>query len=209
MISMRKWFKKPKVYDVQVYGKLPFYKDYITVVNLNESVEWRDWMLNVFNDKDAIIPEGLWGFLFQHTGNSAPVAGIIEQSSDGIREFPFSLFAVLEKMRLKDKDIWISINHIIENMNNVRSSLKNVNKIEVCYQKLAGQCVTIDEDSINIRTAENDQTDDLISLLPENDSKWPIFFIIPELIGNVKMVSDSHTSGTEMMEKWKQLQNKC
>jgi hypothetical protein len=85
-------------FTLQAFGKLPLYMDYITVVRTPEARQWQNYLLQIAGAGGAKIPEGRWRFLYRAEETAPLVAGVIEQSSDGKREFPFSLFLVLKSL---------------------------------------------------------------------------------------------------------------
>ncbi len=197
-----KWFiNKNKTYRVQVYGKLPVYKDYINVVTRAESMTWRNWMLNTFDSENAKIPDGLWGFIFQGTGRSAPVAGLIEQSSDGIREFPFSLFSVMEKVSLADKTLWHQIVEIIKQLTLLRAELKKAKQIETFYDIIATNMLCVTKNN----SSENRSSCDFQRQLLDSQNMPPLFFVLPDLSGSLGFSANATDSGRDIMNKWSAL----
>jgi hypothetical protein len=91
LARLKQLFSGPREYPVEIFGKLPCYQDYISLVTSPASVHWRDWLLERFRDT-SLPPEGLWPFIYQHRKNGEVVIGMVRASSDGLREFPFSLF---------------------------------------------------------------------------------------------------------------------
>ena len=85
---------KKNALPVETYGKLPCYQDYISVVLTPEANQWRSWLLTAFAG-ETMPPQGLWPFIYQPRKNTRAVIGFIQASSDGRRQFPFSLFAVV------------------------------------------------------------------------------------------------------------------
>jgi hypothetical protein len=95
LTRLKNLFSGPQAWPVETFGKLPCYQDYISLVTTKASVHWRDWLLAQFRG-DTVPPEGLWPFVFQHQKNGMLVVGLIQASSDGLREFPFSLFVACD-----------------------------------------------------------------------------------------------------------------
>jgi len=129
---MKIWniFNKSEKMLLQAFGKLPFYKDYIAVLYGKESIGWRDWLVNTFGNKQK-PPEGKWYFIFKNSKKSKLILGIMKASSDGMREFPFTLFACCKNpnsgLLLK---IWEELEFVwdeilsIDNITNFYSFLK-------------------------------------------------------------------------------------
>lgn len=86
-------FSGERAWPVECFGKLPCYQDYISLVITKGASPWRDWLLTNFRHT-ILIPAGVWRFVFEPQKNGEPVVGLIQASSDGRREFPFSLFVV-------------------------------------------------------------------------------------------------------------------
>jgi len=93
LTRLKKIFFRQTAHPVETYGKLPCYKDYISIVMTAGAAQWRTWLLESFQGK-IMPPPGIWHFIYQHQKNADPVVGVITASSDGIRQFPFTLFTV-------------------------------------------------------------------------------------------------------------------
>lgn len=99
---------KLEAYALHLYGKLPIYKDFITSGFTEEgSKDFRDWLGNGFSRRWSVLDEykgteiPLHTFLFALPGGKRSVAGALWGSHDegGLRQFPFTLFAVLPQGR--------------------------------------------------------------------------------------------------------------
>ena len=95
---------KMETYPLHLYGKLPIYKDFISSGFTEEgSKDFRDWLGNGFSRRWSLLEEykgveiPLHTFLFALPGGKRSVAGALWGSHDegGLRQFPFTLFAVV------------------------------------------------------------------------------------------------------------------
>lgn len=95
---------KLETYPLHLYGKLPIYKDFISSGFTEEgSKDFRDWLGNGFSRRWSLLEEykgveiPLHTFLFALPGGKRSVAGALWGSHDegGLRQFPFTLFAVV------------------------------------------------------------------------------------------------------------------
>src|SRR5215470_3109326 len=88
-------------YPLQAYGKLPIYKDFISVGLTDPAArEFRQWIDRGYSYRwaeneayrETIIPSH--GFLLRLPDSRACVAGVLWGSSDegGLRTFPFAVF---------------------------------------------------------------------------------------------------------------------
>jgi len=132
----KKIFKKNnEQLHLQAFGKLPFYKDFISIVSDRESIVFREFLLNEF--KVPLKPiENSTPFIFNATPKKLLV-GMIENSTDGLREFPFSLMVSLNKNNCQLLKVW-------EELTFIRNELKKINDINECYQLLKGKTIQID-----------------------------------------------------------------
>jgi hypothetical protein len=96
------FFKKNPVttYTVEVFGKIPFYRDYLSTVQSKEGRQWKDWILSNYGRRIQ-VPKKKSRFLFHYKKTGRVVVGIISDSSDGTREFPFSVFVILKRKNVQ------------------------------------------------------------------------------------------------------------
>ncbi|MFN7987839.1 MAG: TagF domain-containing protein [Thermoanaerobaculia bacterium] len=99
---------KLETYPLNVYGKLPIYKDFISSGFTEEgSKDFRDWLGNGFSRRWSLLEEykgseiPLHTFLLPLPGGKRSVAGTLWGSHDegGLRQFPFTLFSVVPQGR--------------------------------------------------------------------------------------------------------------
>lgn len=97
-----------EAFGLNLYGKLPIYKDFISSGFTEEgSKEFRDWLGNGFSRRWSLLEEykgaeiPLHTFLLPLPGGRRSVAGALWGSHDegGLREFPFTLFSVVPQGR--------------------------------------------------------------------------------------------------------------
>ena len=188
-------FTKKRKGTVECFGKLPFYRDFISVATTNEAVQWKNWLLNFAGKKYPPLPKGLWPFIFRSSSNSDMLVGLIEDSSDGIREFPFSIFCTASNR----KSLFYSdtLRAIWENLKNVRENINEIDDINPLYSLLRGKVFTYEDgtsatDTVpfsEILSARNNTSRPLLLItndLPEQhwhllyDSQGTIDFFIKE-----------------------------
>lgn len=131
------------IFRLDAYGKLPFYNDYIAIITSPSALQWQSWLLDNFGRVEMRIPPGRWPFIFQMSQKSEPVAGIIEDSSDGIREFPFSLFTACGKAVQNfhiQRDMLIGL---WQRIHGYREELVLVENINDCYGVVRGKTFQI------------------------------------------------------------------
>jgi hypothetical protein len=102
------FFKKNPVttYTVEVFGKIPFYRDYLSTVQSKEGRQWKEWILSNYGRRIQ-VPKKKSRFLFHYKKTARVVVGIISDSSDGKREFPFSVFVILKRKNVQRQCIQI------------------------------------------------------------------------------------------------------
>ncbi len=184
---------------LEVYGKLPFYQDYIAVLSTPESAAWKSWLLGFAGREGIRLPPGRWWFLFRQARKSALIAGIIEHSSDGIREFPFSLFISLAgiKTGLLPAAALITWRVLLKE----RQALDGLTSIEQCYQQMRGR-------QILIEPPKGDKIPKLADALADaGDENRPLFLVCPDQSGLMQPVV-FHGSEALFMEKWSALSEK-
>ncbi|MFZ5764382.1 MAG: hypothetical protein ACOY4H_02155 [Thermodesulfobacteriota bacterium] len=157
---------------LEAYGKLPFYQDYIAVLSSPEAVAWKGWLLAFAGRPGIRLPPGRWPFLFRQQRKGPALAGIIEQSSDGIRQFPFSLFVSLAGIRTGLLPAAAPLAWRL--LDRERRELEKIVSIEECYSRLRGRQVTIEPVK---GTAEPQLADALDNT---EKSSGPLFLICPQ-----------------------------
>ena len=96
------FFKKNPVttYTVEVFGKIPFYRDYLSTVQSKEGRQWKEWILSNYGRRIQ-VPKKKSRFFFNYKKTGRVVVGINSDSSDGTREFPFSVFVILKRKNVQ------------------------------------------------------------------------------------------------------------
>lgn len=196
---LKKFFPGKTDYPVETYGKLPCYKDYISVVITEGAVQWRAWLLDSFQGK-IMPPEGKWYFIYQHRQGADPVVGVIQASSDGLRQFPFSLFTVCRRgsgrKGLCSRPIAISIWQQLEDM---YQPLIGVGDIQAFYAQVYGKKISplMGQDS---------------NLAPEfefsgnREGEWPQMLVAATRdAGMLHLIKDGRTTNEEFVRNWQGL----
>lgn len=169
MSILQNLFGSRKTAALEVYGKLPFYQDYIAVLSTADGVAWKSWLLGFAGRQGVRLPPGRWLFLFRRTRKSPLTAGIIEPSSDGIREFPFSLFVSLDgiKTGLLPAAALTTWRLLLKE----RGALDGVSSIDQCYQQIRGR-------QLLLEPAKEEQNPQLAAALGATpDGNRPLFLI--------------------------------
>ena len=137
------FLEKTKEIHVCSFGKLPIYQDYINVVPDAAGNAWKTWLLNSFGHDDIDIPPGVWPFCFRPAGMSDFLVGVVEPSSDGIRQFPFSLYVVWDdKKGLRE---WGGLHELWDRLVSLRGELLTHQTIEGFYQILGGKTLVMEK----------------------------------------------------------------
>lgn len=164
---------------MEAFGKLPFYQDYITLASSPEAMTWKTWLLQFAGREKHRVPSGKWPFLFQNAQKSKFLIGIIEDSTDGIREFPFSLFCVLPQKGIHSApDIWQALTAI-------RSNLDDLVTIDTFYQRLRGKQIPL---SVKDKTQRK-------FIVADTNLYWPRLTVCP-----IGLHSQQHLSLTPRTE---------
>ncbi len=187
-------------YMVEVYGKLPFYKDYINTIASPSGSLWQEWMLKVFGQKNTLIPEGIWHFLFFPAKDAPLITGIIMQSSDGLRNFPFSLFVPLGKSGIKNELKWAQLFAVRDGLLQIYKALYTVSDIDDFYQTLSGQKLETSKKEIKSGYLSLVDVPDLKPFTRALDNEFPIFTIIST--DRITGLSKANFSGSEIIDEW-------
>ena len=195
------YFKKYRKLKIQVFGKLPIYKDYISIITQTEAIKWKDWLLKNFRHRDE-LPAGRWPFIFQFSNKSSClVVGLIEKSSDGQRVFPFSLFVVWYKTGINKNDFLERFNFILKHLETIRNELEKIKNINECYEHLKGRMLHIENKQCKGKLQKT--SFNLKSFYPNHKNAWPLLFVWPKTKGKQCFVMDKNTS---IFKKFKELE---
>lgn len=198
LTGFKRLFSRKMEYPVETYGKLPCYKDYISIVTTDGAVQWRSWLLEIFQGK-CNPPAGVWRFIYQHRKDSDPVVGIILASSDGLRLFPFSLFTVCRKAsgqnelcpQLLAVSIW-------QQLEDIYRSLLGVTDIQDLYAQLYGRKLSPSPDDV----AYTGQP----GCFYHGRGEWPQILIAdPRNSGLLYLVKEGATGIDTFLRNWQQL----
>ena len=196
--------KRNKKFHLETYGKLPFYNDYISIITSSEATAWKNWLLNTFGTDGRNIPKGNWPFIFQFSKSSNLIVGLIEESSDGIRNFPFSLFSVYKAVRSSKPYNCESFIDLWKTLIEIRNHLASVPSIEDCYNLLRGKIITLPANK-NIAGSKGDEQQTVIF---DNTVERPFLTVFkPDGKNNFQMLMTADTSPTGLIENWRHLAN--
>jgi hypothetical protein len=187
-------------YMVEVYGKLPFYKDYINIIASTETSLWQEWLLNVFGQKNTLIPQGIWHFLFFPAKDAHLVTGLIMQGSDGLRNFPFSLFVSLGRQAIKNQLKWAELFAIRDHLIEIYKTVYTASDIDGFYRTLSGTSVETNRKNIKSGYLKSVRLPDLTPLIRGQDSEFPVFSILEK--SGLSCLSKGSLSGKEIISNW-------
>ncbi len=190
-------------YTVETYGKMPFYKDYINVITSPEAGLWQEWLLEVFGEKGALIPGGIWHFLFCPAKGAHLVMGIIVQGSDGLRNFPFSLFVTLNKPTIKTQMKWAELFVIKDRLTGIYNALCRAEDIDSCYTILSRHTLEIHKSDIKSMCSILETLPDLNPFINDTDDGFPVFSILSEY--GITGLSRGSVSGHALCREWEKL----
>ncbi len=197
LTGLKKIFFGRKDHPVETYGKLPCYKDYISVVLTDGAAQWRTWLLESFQGK-SMPPEGIWPFIYEHRKNSDLVIGVISASSDGIRQFPFTLFTVCRRARKglcsrsQARSIWQELEQLYR-------QLVVSEDIQSFYSQLRGKKISplIEKE---IPDAEKHE------FFYNREGEWPRMLVAGKHdSGTLHLVKDGRTTHEEFIQNWQSL----
>jgi TagF N-terminal domain, Type VI secretion system-associated len=199
LVSLKKLFSRKMDCAVETYGKLPCYKDYISVVITDGAAQWRAWLLESFQGT-FMPPEGVWHFIYQHRKNSDVVVGIIQASSDGLRQFPFSLFTVCSrgsgKGGLCSRPIAVSIWQQLEGMTR---QLLGAGDVQAFYAGLYGKRIS--------PITGKDHTDaEEFDFSCNREGEWPQMLVAETRDARkLHLIKDGKTTNEEFAQNWQGL----
>jgi hypothetical protein len=202
-----------KKYTLQAYGKLPLYSDYISVLADDTGNKWRVWLLKTFGRDGMRLPAGRWPYAFCPSPGASIVVGLIEDSSDGIREFPFSLFAVYPPDRQNGWYNWDRLIMIWDQLDRLRSQLTEVESIDACYHLLQARSIELSDGYVGKKTTGQGPVKNNINpkeeigyLSIQYDGIWPLLLGAPGLQSyQMHLLSDDQTEPGEILSNWDRL----
>jgi hypothetical protein len=184
---------------LQGFGKLPFYKDYISIVSSPEALEWRDWLLDIFGEKNRRVPGGAWPFIFRPSPGSGVAVGMIMPGTDGVREFPFSLFSVLKYKGVEARG---AIPRIWDDLKAALNDLDGIEDIDACHFLIRSRSLSMDWKNESGDGGPNRFCDRLLF----GDHARPLFMAFPDLSGSGALVYDGGSADT-FLKAWKGLRD--
>jgi hypothetical protein len=200
LATLKKFFSGKADCTVETYGKLPCYKDYISVIFTTGAAQWRTWLLESFQGK-SMPPEGVWPFIYQYRKNADLVIGLIQASSDGLREFPFTLFVVCSRGSkrggLCSRSLAVSIWQELESL---RQQLIDAKDIQDFYTRLSGKRISLSGKNIN-NTGLEDQD---FSCTWQGD--WPQMLVVGTRDARMlHLVRAGGMTNEEFVQNWQRL----
>lgn len=196
LTSLKKVFGGTLKFIVETYGKLPFYKDYIAVVTSGPALQWKSFLLDNFGQDGMKIPQGRWPFIFQAAPRADLVVGFIEASSDGIREFPFSIFTVCKSGRGEIPYCQETVSGIWQKLYAIRKRLASVQDIGECYGIIRGRTILVEVGKKNVQG----------EFRVDRSGDWPRLLVAK--IGaplELFMIKDAYTSPHGFIDNWNAL----
>jgi hypothetical protein len=200
LASLKKYFPGKVDCPVESYGKLPCYKDYISVIATAGAAQWRSWLLENFQGEN-MPPDGVWPFIYQFRKNADPVVGLIQASSDGLREFPFTLFVVCGKGSgrggLCSRPMALSIWRDLEIL---RQQLIEARDIQEFYARFTGKRVSLAvKQSKSVEGEEQE-----FSCSGEGD--WPHMLVAGTWdAGILHLIKEGRTTHQDFFLNWQRL----
>ena len=200
LASLKKFFPGKRDCSVETYGKLPCYKDYISVITTTGAAQWRAWLLESFQGK-IMPPDGVWPFIYQYRKNADLVIGLIQASSDGLREFPFTLFVVCSRGSkrggLCSRPMAVSI---WEELESLRQQLIEAKDIQDFYARLYGKRVSLLVENINSAGAVDQE------FSCTSAGYWPQMLVAETRdTGVLHLVREGGTTNEEFVLNWQRL----
>jgi hypothetical protein len=194
--SLKKVFGGNLQFTVETYGKLPFYKDYIAIVTSKSAMQWKAFLLDSFGQEGMKIPAGNWPFIYQNSPKSELIVGLIEDSSDGIRQFPFSFFVVCASGKGNIPFCSETVCGIWQQLLHIRGALGQVNDIAGCYGVIRGK-------NIQVKVGDKNYTGDFVL---DRDGDWPRLVVArSQNLHELFMIKDAYTSPHGFIGNWQSL----
>ena len=191
---------KKSALPVETYGKLPCYQDYISVVLTPEANQWRSWLLTAFAG-ETMPPVGLWPFIYQPRKNGRAVIGFIQASSDGRRQFPFSLFAVVGWNLGKDEQLgWATACSVWAQLQPLHSQVVQCQDVRELFAQL-GKATVFPE------PGNTPQCPPLLTATPPQEAgHWPLLLIGEASQGwRLHLLLGGSNPETECLRTWHSL----
>lgn len=198
-------FRKKQTLSIQGFGKLPFYKDYISVLRAPEALRWQEWLLECFSKKKWRVPLGQWPFIFHLSPRSNMVIGIIEPGTDGIREFPFTLFSVLCDYGFQGQNDWKVMVDIWDELKNIRNDLAGFQDIDSFYAVLRSQSISMHSENNKKIDHNAGNAMNFFESFSSWNQKWPAFLIISDIPKQEYLIHNSVEMTDAFLMDWEGL----
>jgi hypothetical protein len=174
--SVSFWFRGFTA-PVQAFGKLPFYKDYLRWISSAASEDWRCWLVSNYPE-EVHLAEAMRPFIFMPASEAPIAVGQIEPSNDGIRDFPFSLFVILDRGVQKTKFFGKIIPCIWDAIGQARNEIQHCEDVEQFNHLIRKKMVMVRKDEI--REKNPFQTNKIRLECHPSDSYPKLFIFNPE-----------------------------
>jgi hypothetical protein len=199
LASLKKLFSRQVDCHVETYGKLPCYKDYISVITTPAAAQWRSWLLESFQGT-IMPPEGVWPFIYQHKKNADLIVGVIKASSDGLRQFPFTLFVVCSKGNRKGGLCSRPLAQLIwQELLDLHQHLIGAEDIQSFYTRFSGKTISSSIQKNNTATEDLD-------LSCNREGEWPRMLVAEDRDARMlHLIRDGKTTNDEFAENWQRL----
>ena len=196
MFSKISVFNRQKKMTLQTFGKLPLYSDYLSFLTHKASNAWRQWLLEYFSRDGMRIPQGHWPFVFYPREGDELVVGLMEDSSDGIREFPFSLFVICPSQGQTGWFSWKMLNQVWGELSRIRDRLAQLGDVDACYGVLRAETLGIPRNGLR----------ESGYLRLDHIQNRPLLLGAPDLNArSLHQLSEAHTAPMQILNNWNQL----
>jgi len=159
--------------QIQVFGKLPIYNDYISFFTQRNALSWQNFLVSKNSKQSKLFNERSF-FIFQFSKNKSIFVGVIDNSSDGTRQFPFSVFVDCRQSWLKNYLIDSKLLFIFKELDSIFLNVKKIENIDQCYQFLQQKVITVENTKQTINSLIKN-----IFKRSKQKIEWPYFEIFP------------------------------
>lgn len=191
---------KKSALPIETYGKLPCYQDYISVVLTPEANQWRSWLLTTFAG-EMMPPPGLWPFIYHPRKNARAVIGFVQASSDGRRQFPFSIFTVVPWNLGKDEhDGWATACSVWAQLQPLHTQVVQCQDVRDLFAQLGRTTVQPDA------TAAPQCPPQLTATPPREAGDWPLLVVGESSLGwRLHLIRGGNAVESECLRNWHRL----
>jgi len=122
------------------------------------------------------------------------------QGSDGLRNFPFSLFVSLGRQAIKNQLKWAELFAIRDHLIEIYKTVYTASDIDGFYRTLSGTSVETNRKNIKSGYLKSVRLPDLTPLIRGQDSEFPVFSILEK--SGLSCLSKGSLSGKEIISNW-------